>query len=96
MRKAQYTYKKTTLLNKKIAIVIDLDNDHESPSVTNDIENITKELKTDRILYQGSDGIWFYWNGQYIPILEETIPVYKDEEKAQSVLTKLFHSNHIE
>jgi hypothetical protein len=95
MKKARYSHKTITLLDKKIAVVIDLDNSTDSPSVTNTIENIAIDLKTVRILYQGSDKVWFYWNRQYIPIIEDHQPILNNEEKAIDILTNLFYTKKI-
>lgn len=95
MKKAKYSHRITTLKDKRIAIVIDLDNCKNSPSVTNTIEKIAIELKTERVLYQGSDKVWFYWNGQYIPIVEDHHPILNNEEKAIDILTNLLYTNKI-
>ena len=83
-------------MNKEVAIVIDLDNDINSPSVTNAIEDIANELNISRILYQGSDQTWFYWNNQYVPIIENKKPVINDEKKAIKILTNLFQSQKVD
>ena len=88
MRKAKYTYEIITIENLEVAVIIDLDNDINSPSVTNTVEAISKDLKIPRLLYQGSDKYWCYWDeiNQYVPITENNQAIINDKNKAIKVL----------
>ena len=93
-QKASYSHYITTIKDKRIAIVIDLDNNPNAPSVTNTVEDILKDLKTEQILYQGSDTVWFYYNGRYVPILEDKEPILNNEKKAIKSVTDIL-SNEV-
>jgi len=55
-----YSQEIKMLNDKKVAIIID--NDAGGRTVTNDIDNIAKQLNVNYIIYQDTMHIWDFWS----------------------------------
>lgn len=48
--------------NEKVAVMEDMANSWGGPTITNTIEDISEELRTEWILYQDSNSTWDSWH----------------------------------